>query len=186
MRILVIDTSAEEGVLALLLENEILSISPLLGGPTLSKTLGLEVKRLLDLHPGQWDRIVLGMGPGSYTGIRVGAAMAQALSYGWGIPLYTVSSLSAYLTKDDPTSSVLVDARSGGFYFQSTSDPAPRRISIEEAETLSPDTPFFSPHPLRIEQRLPKIRCIPMTPCPIRLSLHSAPASFPLSPLYCS
>lgn len=40
-----------------------------------------------------FDRIVCGIGPGSYTGLRVSLAVAKMFSWTLNIPLYTVSSL---------------------------------------------------------------------------------------------
>lgn len=44
---------------------------------------------------GSLERIGVSIGPGSFTGLRVGIACAQGLSLGLGIPLVGVSSLSA-------------------------------------------------------------------------------------------
>lgn len=39
-------------------------------------------------------RIIVGVGPGSFTGIRVGIAAAQGMSIGWSVPLHGMSSLA--------------------------------------------------------------------------------------------
>jgi tRNA threonylcarbamoyl adenosine modification protein YeaZ len=39
-------------------------------------------------------RIVVDIGPGSYTGIRIGIAAARALGLAWGVPVVGVSALS--------------------------------------------------------------------------------------------
>jgi len=40
------------------------------------------------------DQILVGVGPGSFTGIRVGIAAAQGMAIGWGIDLAGMSSLA--------------------------------------------------------------------------------------------
>lgn len=53
---------------------------------------------------GRADRIIVGCGPGSFTGVRIGIAAARALGLGWGVPVSGVSSLAllaAHCTAED-------------------------------------------------------------------------------------
>ncbi len=43
----------------------------------------------------QIERIVVGIGPGPFTGLRIGIVTAKTLSYIWKVPLIAVSSLDA-------------------------------------------------------------------------------------------
>ena len=42
----------------------------------------------------QADAIIVDIGPGSYTGIRIGIAAARALGVAWGVPVHGFSALS--------------------------------------------------------------------------------------------
>ncbi len=62
----------------------------------LSTTIHKKIKELLDLQKLDWQSIeglVVYKGPGSFTGLRIGFSVANALSYGNSIPI--VSSLGS-------------------------------------------------------------------------------------------
>jgi tRNA threonylcarbamoyladenosine biosynthesis protein TsaB len=65
----------------------------------------------------QLDRIAVGIGPGSFTGLRVGIALAEGLCEGLGIPLVGIPSpvaVAAALPSGRPgCRCVLLDARKG-------------------------------------------------------------------------
>ena len=61
------------------------------------------------------DEIIVGIGPGSYTGLRIGVVVAKMLAYSLDIPIYTVSSLAllASSVKEEGLILPWVDARRG-------------------------------------------------------------------------
>jgi tRNA threonylcarbamoyladenosine biosynthesis protein TsaB len=61
---------------------------------------------------GRADRIIVGCGPGSFTGVRIGIAAARALGLGWGVPVRGVSSL-ALLAAECPADIFVVAAEGG-------------------------------------------------------------------------
>lgn len=62
------------------------------------------------------DAIVVGIGPGSYTGVRIGVTIAKTIAYALKIKIYCKSSLSLLKCGDLPTICVF-NARSGRSYF---------------------------------------------------------------------
>ena len=50
---------------------------------------------IVKLNPGNFDLIVVGTGPGSFTGIRAGIAAAKGLALPRSVPLKAVSSFDA-------------------------------------------------------------------------------------------
>ncbi|MCL4351990.1 MAG: tRNA (adenosine(37)-N6)-threonylcarbamoyltransferase complex dimerization subunit type 1 TsaB [Firmicutes bacterium] len=69
----------------------------------------------------QWGRpnaIAVGIGPGSFTGVRIAVTGAKALAYAWDIPVKGVSSLQAWAMNAPRGSQVLVttELRGPAFY----------------------------------------------------------------------
>ena len=68
-------------------------------------------------------RIAVTVGPGSFTGIRVGLALARAMALALGVPVVGVSTLVAFAAPllSEPRPGVIaaaIDARHGSVYFQ--------------------------------------------------------------------
>ena len=85
-----------------------------------SENYFLHLERLLgEQSLKEIELIVCGVGPGSFTGIRVGASIAKAFSYALKIPLVGVNSLRSFIPEvsEAPKGFVnLLDANSPGLF----------------------------------------------------------------------
>jgi tRNA threonylcarbamoyl adenosine modification protein YeaZ len=61
------------------------------------------------------SQIVVGCGPGSFTGLRIGIATARGLALGLGVPCFGASTLEA-LAAGAPGALALIDARRGELF----------------------------------------------------------------------
>jgi tRNA threonylcarbamoyl adenosine modification protein YeaZ len=118
---LLIETSTDRGLVALGTSKQILFQRELPAGANQSKFLMPCLKDALEFfgENAVLEAIGVGIGPGSYTGIRVGVAAAQALAYSWRLPLIGFSSLDGFI----PTVPVerfasVIDARIAGTFVQ--------------------------------------------------------------------
>jgi tRNA threonylcarbamoyladenosine biosynthesis protein TsaB len=62
---------------------------------------------------GRADSILVGCGPGSFTGVRVGIAAARALGLGWGVPVAGMSSLALVVAGTSGALRILVAVEGG-------------------------------------------------------------------------
>jgi len=78
------------------------------------------------------DLVAVNIGPGSYTGIRVGLAAAKGLAFGWQCPIAGVSNLHALAYQADAGCRVAcaVDARKGDIYAAILERPAGERGAL--------------------------------------------------------
>ncbi|GLK68798.1 tRNA (adenosine(37)-N6)-threonylcarbamoyltransferase complex dimerization subunit type 1 TsaB [Hansschlegelia plantiphila] len=113
-----------------------------------------EVARILGLAGGLAgiERVAVTVGPGSFTGLRVGLACARAIGLGAGLPVVGVSTLSALaapvLDAADGLTPVAaaIDARHGRVFFQAFSgDGRPlvsaRLVDVRDAARAAGDGP---------------------------------------------
>ena len=87
------------------------------------------------------DRIAVTVGPGSFTGVRVGVAFAKGLSFARGIPAVGVTTLEAMAHAVGGTVMTAIDARHGAvFALLSVDGPIKmKRMEVDEALELAKD-----------------------------------------------
>lgn len=78
--------------------------------------------------------IAVVVGPGSFTGIRLGIAYAKGLAMGLNIPVVPINAFELYLD-EYPDAFVALDSGRGDF-FVAAHDLAPTTMTIDELETF--------------------------------------------------
>ena len=108
MLILAFDTATDVATVALLRDGDVL-------GERVSRAVRVlkdaeELLREAELETGDVEGIVVGTGPGSYTGLRMGLVTARTLSIALDVPVAGVSTLAA-LGAGAPGAVPVIDAR---------------------------------------------------------------------------
>lgn len=120
MKILAIETAADPGSVALLIDGQV-SVRICPEGLSNSASLLPEVLALLEeAHVGfaDLDAIAFGKGPGSFTGLRVSCGVAQGLAVARETPLIAVGTLDAMAQATQCERVVVIlDARMGEVYY---------------------------------------------------------------------
>lgn len=130
-------------------------------GPNHNEKLGTFVDQALgfaDSHAIPVDAVAVSMGPGSYTGLRIGVSMAKGVCYGLDIPLIAVPTLEllsvpVLLKHDDlPEDALLcpmLDARRMEVY-AGLYDRALRPVRPVQADVVDGDTyrEYLDRHPV--------------------------------------
>ncbi len=132
MKTLIIDTSHERSLIAFSEGVEILLTIPLPIGLQSSSHLFPAIEsgfQKLKLNPEELEAVAVTVGPGSFTGIRVGVAAAKGIAAPRGLPLIRLSSLQGFLAEEN--GAALIDARIGGG-FVLLPGGEPKLVSQEE------------------------------------------------------
>ena len=122
MKILAMDTSGQTASAALVDGNKLVGEYTQNDKLTHSQTILpmiAEICRQTNTEPAELDYIACAVGPGSFTGLRIGAATAKGLCLGWDKPLIPVPTLDALAYNVFMTDAVvcpIMDARRNQVY----------------------------------------------------------------------
>ncbi|HEV2621329.1 MAG TPA: tRNA (adenosine(37)-N6)-threonylcarbamoyltransferase complex dimerization subunit type 1 TsaB [Frateuria sp.] len=121
MNLLALETSTEACSVALVHGEEVIARSEL--APRRHAELALPMADALLAEAGigrhALDAIAVGRGPGAFTGVRLGVALAQGMALALDRPVVPVSSLAALALEapeDEPAILAVIDARMGEVY----------------------------------------------------------------------
>lgn len=122
MILLAVDTSSALATAALLLDGVCLLALEADGTKKHAETIAPLVDELLvkaGVSMEQIDRFAVDIGPGSFTGVRIGVSFVNAMAYALGKPVVPVDALFTLYTacgeREKPVAA-LVDARNGNAY----------------------------------------------------------------------
>lgn len=110
-RLLIIDTALEEAIVAISNEGKIIAELSNKEAHSHASFIQVAIEKLLEAQNiviNDIDAIVVTLGPGSYTGLRVGLASAKGIAYAIQKPIIGLSTLSALAHKGVKFASTLV------------------------------------------------------------------------------
>ena len=173
VNLLVLDTSTPRAALAVATASGLVRTASPDPATRHGRTLVPAIRDLIanaGLRLDQLDGLVVGLGPGSYTGLRVGITAAKTLAYALGKPLAGFDSLEA-VARNAPASALAVsaigDAQRGDLYaadFARDRPGAPlvrtaptRVVSLDQWAAALPDDAFVLGPALAVERLATRI-----------------------------
>ncbi|MFN0265175.1 tRNA (adenosine(37)-N6)-threonylcarbamoyltransferase complex dimerization subunit type 1 TsaB [Tepidamorphus sp. 3E244] len=141
---------------------------------------------------GQVDRIAVTIGPGSFTGLRVGISAARGLALALGKPVVGVTvfdCIRASLPADAGPLAIALDARRNEIYLQAFDvpglDAGPQVLTVDDAAALLPPDVAIFGTAAPLLGRDPGMDVLPCDPLALaRVGARLDPAIAPPTPLY--
>ena len=147
MLILALDTSATFVSVALLNEKQVFAIAEeeMERGqaealmPMIDGVMAQAHKKMSDI-----DAIAVTVGPGSFTGVRIGLAAARAFGLALNVPVYGVTCFEAWSYHLGQNCKVVLDSKRDDYFVQTfdANDNAMDEPSIQSFEQLKEQLPF--------------------------------------------
>ncbi len=143
MKILAFDSTAKAASVAVCEDEKCLALYTIDNGLTQSELLMPMAENILKCLHLSFDDIELvtaSMGPGSFTGVRIGAALVKGIAFGRDIPCVSVSSIEALARNAMPLCGIIVpvmDARRGQVYTAIFKSDGKNAIRMTEDEAIS-------------------------------------------------
>ncbi|RPH34096.1 MAG: tRNA (adenosine(37)-N6)-threonylcarbamoyltransferase complex dimerization subunit type 1 TsaB [Chloroflexi bacterium] len=116
------------------------------GSELLPRILGLLDDRGATL--GDVQGVAAGLGPGSFTGLRVGLALAKGLAWGLAVPIVGIRSLDAWLDAVPEAAAALVRAGASEVWARSRENADPQLVPFDAISADSRATRLVAPREL--------------------------------------
>ncbi|MGH2463627.1 MAG: tRNA (adenosine(37)-N6)-threonylcarbamoyltransferase complex dimerization subunit type 1 TsaB [Candidatus Limnocylindria bacterium] len=118
------------------------------GGELLPRLLELLDRQRATLR--DVSAVAVGIGPGSFTGLRVGLALAKGLASGLGCPIIGIPSLDAWLAAVPDAHAALTRAGAAEVYAQARDAADPQIVPFSALSAALRERPVVAPRDLAV------------------------------------